>query len=310
MKRICRILSLIVSLICLIVTVMIVVKVVNKPKSKTIYATDINFVTPSGGVIMYKNNELVVSKSMVNILPKHCKLEPEFQIKKHGEEEIKNITSSSYKFTEEGKYTLICKIQGGKDYYIDDKLTITVVDVPDESADVYIKKLNFDSLMVGDCADLNNMFKLVPSTNNNLRVETSEHLRYENGKIYVEDGGYAWINIFVTSEGFTIRKTISLNILSKPESSEGMLKITIGNTVLDRNEIEIEYSEFNFVINYELVGMSNQYIACWTDGDVVEVISFNPPTIIIKPLKTGATTIYVSPLEHPSIALEIVVTII
>jgi len=310
MKRICRILSLIVTLICVIVTAVIVIKVLDKPKSKTVYATDINFTTPSGGIVMYINNEMIVSRSMVNIFPKDCKLEPEFQIKKHGEEEVKTVTSTSYKFSEVGKYTLICKIQGGKDYYIDDKLTITVVDLPDESTDVYIKKLSFDSLMAGDCVDLNNMFKLCPSTNNNLRVQTSKHLRYENGKIYVEDGGYAWINISVASEGFTISKMVSLNILSKPENSESVLRLTIGDTVLETNEIEMTYSEFNFAINYELLGMTNQYIICWTESDVVEVVSFNPSTIIIKPLKSGTATIYVSPIEHPSIALEIEVTII
>lgn len=309
MKNICRILSLIVACICFVIGAIIIVKVMDKPKSKTIYATDISFATSSGGVVMFVDNELIVSKTMINISPANCEVEPEFEIKKHGDAEIFKI-SDSYVFGSAGKYTLSCKIRGGKDYYLDDKITITVVDVPDEGMDICIKELEFDPLFIGDCVRLNTMFEIFPETE--IRVVTSEHLKYEDGNVYAKNYGSAWIKVFVTNEKFTVAQKISLNILQKPESSESLLRLTLGSTILESNQVEIGYSEFNIPLNYQLLGMNNQYINCWTEGDVLEVDEYNPPppTIFIKPLKRGTAIVYVSPVEHPTIVLEIVITII
>ncbi len=311
MKKICRNLSIVAMVIIIITAIILVVKAINKPRDKEIYATSVKFKTTAGAVEIYSQNKIVLSKDLVTIKPADCTLVPEFWFKRYGQSGETQISETTHKFEDEGKYILICRVKSGDTYYNEDRLTIDVVDTPRETTSFYIQKLNVSNLYIDEDIALDKIVGIKKSANSSITVECDENLKYNNGIITPLKQGDTKITIVLKDNDITICQEISLKINPSVVNAKVELKLTLGGQVLSDNVVEKKYSQYNFDIGYTLVNLDrNQAIDCWTDGDVVEVIKFNSPTITIKALRKGTTTLYVVPLERPDLTFEIIVSII
>ena len=311
MKKICRILSTVAILgICITATVLIV-KAVRKPKNKEIYATSVNFKTIAGAIEIYSENKIVLSKDLVTIKPADCTLEPEFLFKKYGQSGETKLEGKTHKFEDEGKYILICRVKSGDAYYVEDKLTIDVVNTIRETTSFYIQKSNVTNLYMDEDISLDKLAYIKRSSNSEVLVDCDACIEYNNGIITPIKEGDGLLTVMLKDNDITICYSIEVKINPSVVNAEVELKLTLGGVVLSSNIVEKEYSQFNFNIGYTLVNIDrNQAINCWTEGDVVEVVKYNSPTITLKPLRTGTTTIYVVPVERPDLTFEIIVSII
>lgn len=310
MDRKCRILSIFVIAISVMVIFVAYCIIVNKPKEEIVYANDISFCSIIGGFEMCVGNELVLNDNMVKISPSNCSFKPEFTIQKRDEDE-KEIKTDRYSFSYTGQYTLKAKVKANENYYINDTLIITVVENPISTTSVYIDKLPLQTVYVEQEILLSQLANIKYPTSSVLEVKCSEHVIYEQGKLKTIKEGAGVIEVYITYENITIMETIVFNVKAKIEDTGTQLILTANGNVVQNNSLRIEYSRFNFSINYELTNLEhNQQIMCWTNSDIVEVVSYNTPTIVLKTLSVGEAVIYVSPIDYPHIIFEIVVSII
>ena len=316
MRKFCRILGIVVASAVVVAIAFIVVKVARKPKANKVYATNVEFLTLAGGMEMFIGNDLILNYDMVKISPQNCEFDPEFSVKMFGALKETVVENGRYTFTEKGRYTICCKVKSSENNYIDDKITIKVVEEPTETTAMYITKLDFDGLRADKTIELNKIVN-ISSIDKVSKIECTEHITYNEGIITAIKPGEACINIFMTNDNLTIVSRIEFTIVNNVDTGDVKLKLTFEGRVLTDNIVEVEYSTFNFVISYEIEGFEdNQYILCTTNDDVVSIVSsdhFNicePPFIILKPLRTGETIIYVTPLENTNIEFEIIVRII
>ena len=311
MKRKCRNLSIAVVSVLFVVVFVCMVAIFNKPKGAIIYADTINFTTTIGSFEMFIGNELVLNESLVQINPSNCSVKPKFTIRKSGEDEERDITTNRYLFSEAGKYILTSKVKVDKDHYISDNINITVVNIITEDTSMYIDKLPLQTVYVEEEIELTKLAKLHYPILGEIKVSCSEHITYSQGKINAIKDGAASIDVIIKYENLIIMETIPLIVKAKVEDTGTNLIVSVGGNIVENNRLELTYSQFSFAINYELTNLEhNQEINCWTDSDIVSVISYNAPTIVLKPLSFGEAIIYVSPIDHPSIVFEIIITIV
>lgn len=311
MKKICRILSIVAVLVIVVTAIILVIKAVRKPRDKEIYATSIKFATSAGAIEIYGENKLVLSDDLVIISPSDCTVKPEFWFKKYGQSGETQINSDIHKFEDEGKYILICKVKSGNEYYIEDRLTIDVVSTPRETTSFYIQKLNVVNLYIDEDIKLDKVVDIRQSANSNIKVECDEYVGYDNGVITPLKEGNSTIKIVLCDNKVTICQEISFKINPSVINAQVELELTVGGEVLTSNVVEKEYSQYNFNIGYTLININrNQAINCWTESEVVEIVSYNSPTITLKPLNKGVATVYVMPEERPDLTFEIIVRII
>lgn len=311
MKTKSRILSISVISILLLAACIVVIVVAKSNTDKPQYATSIEFASISGSVEMYIDNKLIIHEDLVEVSPLNCTFKPEFTIKKSGNSESVSVTAGGYVFSSSGKYTLECKVKSSKSNYIKDSIIITVVDTPSENTVMYIKSLPIGTFYIDDKLNINEIIETKHPSSAEIRITCSENIEYKDGEICAKDCGFAKVEIRLIYDGIIIVKDVELNIMPKLNKEDFEFKLSVGGSVLETNKIQVNISQFNFVINYELLYMDDeQEILCWTTGESVEIISFNAPTIIFKTLNTGETIIYVSPLDYPSVVFEILVSIV
>ena len=308
MKNFCRILAICVASVVLVIAGILVVNALRQPKGKILYATDVEFLTLSGGMEMLIDNDLVLDQSMVKISPQNCEFAPEFTVKKFGAIKESSVTDGKVVFTETGRYTISCKVKSSESNYVVDKITIKVVDEPNDSTAMYVTKLDFD-IKVGQSIALNEVAQIYPMGKVS-KIVCSENVEYSNETVTAINLGDATIDIFVTSDNLTISKRICFTVAEGVGVGDVGLKLKIGETEIVDNIVEIEMSNFNFAISYEIVGIDTQNILCSTDGDILSVISYNAPEIILKPLNLGETMIHIVLVEDESIQFDIVIRII
>ena len=311
MKKICRILSIVAVFAIVITASILTIKAVRKPKNKEIYATSVNFKTIAKAIEIYSENEIILSKEIVTIKPSDCTIEPEFLFKKYGESGETEIKGITHKFESEGKYILICRVKSGDAYYVEDRLTIDVVNVPRETTSFYIQKLNITELYVDENVDLNKIVYVKRSNNSSIDVVCDEYVKYDDEVVMPIKEGGSEIIVLLLDNDIAICQEISINVKPSIINAKVELKLTLGGVVLENNVVEKEYSQFNFNIGYELINIDrNQSINCWTDSNIVEVVKYNSPTITLRPLSKGIATVYVVPIERPDLIFEIIVSII
>ena len=311
MKIKCRILSVFVISVLLIGVVAVAVIVGKRNKDNTKYATSVNFTSIAGSVEMYIDNKLIIHENLVEVLPSNCTFKPEFTIKKSGTDDIIPVTADSYTFSSSGKYTLECKVKSGKNYYTKDSIIINVVDTPDEDTDMYIKSLQNDLFCVGDKLNINSIAEIKSPSSADIKINCSENIAYEDGIITAINSGIAKLEISLTYDGIVVAKGIELNINPRLNKDDFEFKLSVGGSVLATNEIQINISQFDFMINYELKYIDDdQQILCWTTSEIIEIVSFDAPNITLKTLNVGEAVIYVSPANYPSVVFEILVSIV
>lgn len=310
MNKKCRILSICVVVIAIVVAVVAIFKTFNKHEKLVVYAESVSFTTSVGGLEMCINNELLIDESIITVSPSNCSFKPEFVIKSdHFEDKI--IKTGKYSFASKGIYILECRVKCSDEFYVKDSLKITVVDSKTITTNIYIGKLSMKTIYIDDEIPLTSLVELDYPALSSVDVECSQHISYNDGKFKALYDGIATINIFVTYDYITICENVKLAI-KLPISETGVdLILSVNNSILTSNQLEIDYSPFNFAINYELTNLEhNQVIDCWTDSEHISVVSFNAPSIILTPLSVGEAIVYVSPEDYPDIVFEIVISII
>lgn len=311
MKRKCRILSIFVVTVLAAIVLVCVIKTLTKSKKEQIYAEAITFTTDISSMEVCIDNELMVDKSMVQVLPSNCTQKVEFTIMKSSVGVENVIVGNKVSFNDIGKHILTCKIKANKDYYIKDTINITVVETPTSTTSMYIKKLTSKTLYVEDRVLLSSLVDIKCPSLAKIEPNCSEHFMYENGYITAINNGVGTIDIKVIYNNLIIFESVSFVVKPKIIESEIDLILSVDGTVVENNIIETQYSPFNLAINYQLTKTEqNQTINCWCNSSVVEVVSYNSPIIELKILTTGTATIYVSPADYPNIIFEIIVTIV
>lgn len=312
MKRICRILSIglgVLLIVILAVSISIIIK--KSDKNKIIYAETIKFSTQIGSFEMLIDNELVLDVGSVKITPSNCSFQPTFTIKKSTEDDEITIVGNRYLFETAGKYTLYCKVKSGKNYDIKDSMTINVVSHITSNTSMYITKLPLQTFYVDEIVDLALLAEVKAPNSSEVILSGSEHISIQDGNIKAIKDGVATLDIKVSYENISIVETVSFIIKPKIQDTGIDLILSVNGNVLEQNTLEIAYSQFSFAIDYELTNLEhNQNITCWTDSNIINVVSFNAPIIVLKPLNIGTATIYVSPEAHPEVEFEIIITII
>ena len=312
MKNKCRILSIfVVSVLAVFLTICIaMIKNKKYNEEKIVYAETINFITLAGGIEIYEENELIISNDFVKVSPSDCTFFPSFSITKSGYEE-EYINTGRYTFSSCGKYTLKCSIKSNKNYYIHDSIVINVVDNPLSTTAMYIQKQPSLIRYVDDSVSLSSLVNMVYPVDSKVEIACNENVDLVNGNIVMLKEGVGSIDIFLTYENISICKNISFVI--KPSLSESgvTLVLTYNGNIVENNRLEIAYSTLSISLSYELVNLyNNQFIECWTNSDIIEIVSYDAPLIVINALDVGEAIVYVRAEAFPEKVFEIVITII
>lgn len=311
MSKKCRILSICVSSVVLVILIVACAIIVNKNKNKYIYARYVQFSTQAGQIELHIDSELLIHNDMVKITPSNCTYVPIFKIKKMGEDEEKVITSNKLTFQDTGNYTLYCYLKSSKTNFVKTSLVIKVVDVVTDSISLNIKTKDFDTPHIDDEILLTDIATLKYPNKTKVYLKHSEHIEYANNIIKAVKPGIATIDIYLDYENIIITKRIIKEIKPKVIEEDVGLKLSIDGIVLEDNHIELEYSQFVSVINYEIVNArENQTINCWTESSNIEIVSFNAPAIKIKTLSLGEAEINVSSVDYPHIVFKIFISIV
>ena len=310
MKNKCRILSVFVIAVCLIAAVASIIVIKNKQDKTVVYAKSINFVGLVGGAELYINNDLLIGEDLITVSPSNCTVKPQFEIKKSGDDNYQSIAAGKYSFEKEGKYILVCKALKNKNYYVQDKITINVVDRPQTTTSMYIMSQGNTTIYEEDTIFIDDIAEIVAPSGADIDMVCSENIILNNGLVTALNAGYATVEVIIKNDNIIISKIIPIIVKSKIVASEIQLQLSVGANILTSNEIEISLSKFNYAIAYKLLKTDKQLINCWTDSNVVEVVSFNPMTIELKTITAGTATIYVSPLDYPDTIFEFVVRIV
>ena len=312
MKR-SRILSIFVVSVLAITCIALIIWNIVKANGKNVYAKTINFVTNVGSIEIYKENSLLIDTSMVKVSPSNCNFDVEFTIKKYNEkdEDAKVVDIGKYKFSASGKYILSCRVKSSKDYYIKDSILVTVVNTPSTTTQMYIIKKPSRFLYVDEVIDVNTLAEISRTTTAKVDFKCSEHLVVDNEKIKVVKEGTGSIEVSINYENIVITDIIYFSIQPKIVENEIELILSLDGTVIENNTFEVEYSMFVYILNYEIYPLyNNQQITCWTNSDIIQITSYNSPTIMFNTLGVGKAVIYVSSVEYPSIVFEIEINII
>ena len=311
MKKICRNLSVCLGVVAILILAISVILVFNKEKSsKIVYAQTIKFCTNIGSFEMLIDNELILGEELVEITPSDCSFKPVFSIKKSTEDDEISIVGNKYKFEMAGKYTLYCKVAKGDDY-VKDSININVVSNPAQNTSMYIRNLPLQTFYVESIIELDDIVDIKAPDSSKIMIYGSEHILIENGIIKAVKDGVATLDILLDYNHIMIMGTVSFIIKPSIQDSGIELKLSVDGNILTQNSLEIQHTIFYNSINYELTNLEhNQNITCWTDSDLLTVISCDAPTIIFATAGVGEAVIYVSPKAHPEIVFEIAITII
>lgn len=308
MKR-CRILSIVIIAISIISVVISIIMIANKNKDKPVYATSINFVGNLKGAEILIDNDLVLDTRLIKIEPSNCSFKPEFTIRKSGDTSEKNITTSTYKFTEEGRYVLNCKIKAGKNYYIDDKITITTVNIPSETTSMYIIPNTTKVMYVDEVLKFDKFVKISAPTNAKLDITYTNHITMVDNNIIALNDGMAIVNLTLTYDNLSITKSFDIIVRPKTHESSIGLELTIGINAITDYVVNISNSNMNIILGYTLTNTDNQLINCWTESNIIEIEKYTPDGIVINPKSSGTAIMYISPEDYPSRVFEITINI-
>ena len=310
MKEKYRILSIVGTVICIAILVVGIIFVANKSKDKVVYATFVNFAGFSGGLEMCIDNELVISRDMVKILPESATAIPQFTIRRSGDSVEETIISNKYTFNSAGEYVLTCRVKSSKDYYRSDTMLIKVVNNPTTSTNLYIAKVFNHYLYVEDEINLSYLIETRCPNVANVVVHCSEHLSYNNSKINVLKAGTATIKVELIYDSVAITDSFTFEVKPKQDNGNVHLVLMDKGQVIPDNTLEVTLSSNNISLEYTISNLDSQAIYCWTDSDKIEVVSFNVPNIVLKPIKTGNLIVYVRVVDYPNIIFEISITIV
>lgn len=308
MKLKCRILSIIITGALFIATFICCIIVFNKDTDEIIYATNIGFNGIVGGVELCIDNELLLNNDMVSIEPSNCTEQPIFTIKKYGDDDETEIKNNKYSFDDLGRFILKCKIRSSEKYYVTDTISITVVDSPTDNTYMYIDAK--DRLMyVDDVVPITELATIVAPNNSYIDISCSDNLRIVDNNITAIKDGTGFVSVIIEYNKIKIYKTFNLVIKPKTVDSDIQLKLYYGGNILTNNVLEINSLEYYIAINYTLINIDSQLINCWTNDNIVDIVSFNPDTLIICPESCGETTVFISPLGYEHIVFEITIKV-
>ena len=304
-----RILSIAIIAIGVITVASSVIIIACKNHNKPIYATSINYIGSTKGAEILIDNELVLDASLIKIEPSNCTFKPEFSIRKSGENSEKSITESKYTFAQIGTYVLSCKIKAGKNYYINDKITLTVVNNPSETTSMYIIP-NYTKIMyLDDELNLDEFADIVSPTGSKIDVNCTPNVVFRNNKIVATGEGMASVTLTITYDSISVCKAFNIIVRPKIDESEVGLELTIGATPVTNNIININSGDGNIIVDYILTNIDEQEIDCRVDGDAVTVEDCYVPTIILKPEKAGQAILYITSVKCPSVTFEITINV-
>lgn len=310
MKEKYRILSIVGTVVCVAILVIGLIFVANKSKDKVVYATSVSFAGFSSGLEMCIDNELVISRDMVKILPESVTAIPQFTMRKSGDSVEEVIISNKYTFNSAGDYILTCRVKSSKEYYRTDTMLIKVVNNPTTSTNLYIAKIFNYYLYVEDEIDLSHLIETRCPNVTNVVVHCSDHLSYNNSKISVLKAGTATIKIELIYDSVTITDSFTFEVKSKRSSGNVNLVLMNQGQTIPNNTLEVELSNNNILLDYTITNLDTQEIYCWTDSDIIEVINFRCPTIILTPVNVGTAIVYVRVVDYPNLIFEISITIV
>lgn len=312
MKKKCRILLIFVNIIIFAGLGVCLIGIFNKPKAKNIYASSVQFKSSFKTIELYNGNYLEISNNMVNILPSNCTYAPIFTIREYTEKEetAKIIQLGELSFNTTGRYVLTCKIPTSDKYFTKDNLVINVVDEPKESTSIYINKLQSITMYEEDKINLNTIAKVVCPQSANILVECSPHLSYSNQILTALTAGIGSFKVCVVYDSIIVYKSFNINIKPKLVESDINIILNFKNEIVVNNTIETTLSNRSLSIDYEITNLeSNQQINCYTDSNIIEILNFDTPTIVINTLQRGEAIIYVAPLAYPDAIFEIILII-
>lgn len=304
----CRILSFFVIVASLIVTLTSIIIIANKSYKHIIYAESISFNTKSGGIELLLNTNLVIDDKNLTIFPSNCTVKPEFTISSSNTKEH-TIQEGVYTFEDTGRHILKCKIKANENYYIYDSIVVTVVNEITDNTSMYINRFGQKVIYVEDKISLDSLVELHYPNNTEISLSSSNHINIANDEVTAISKGVAKINISLTYDNVTIKEEITLVVRDKIIPEQIGLKLSVGNRLIENNLIELEQSDFNLVINYELTNTDFQDIVCSSNSDIIEIVSCDAPMIIISAKSTGEAIIYISPYNFRDTIFEITVII-
>ncbi|MFQ6723999.1 MAG: hypothetical protein ACLRFE_01510 [Clostridia bacterium] len=316
MKRFCRILSIsfpIVFGLSLVLGVVIAIgKIVTKPKDETNYAETITFNALAGNMDLYIYNDLIVSEQMMTITPKNHDYEPEFTIRKYGdnENEATSINAGNLSFEEEGEYVLACKIKANQYGYIEDTIIINVISELEQNTKMYLGDKKSVVLYEDGEYNIEDLVNIKYPIGTSIDIKCSEHFAVNGKLITALNEGVANMEVILTYDNISICRTFLFKVNAKILPETINLILNLNDTPLKENKLEINLASPNISVNYLLTNLPmNQQINCWTDSDKVMVLPSGEPTIVLRGLKVGEAVVYVSSVEYPQLIFEILVTI-
>ena len=309
-----RILSVFVILVCVVVAIILgAIFFVVPQKPKDVHAKSINFVTKSGGFEICKSNEILVDYYIVEISPSNCTFKPEFLLKRTGEkdEDALGVALGNMTISEIGSYELICRAKSGKNSYVKDRVKIKVVDEPGENTGMYISKKNPAGIYVDDSLNIDEVIHTISPIGAQLAISTSPHFVLDGQTLVAMMEGLATVDIRLSYDGITIVDQFMYTIKPRKSESANQLILTVNGTMLDNNEVQVEYSTFNQSISYYITNLYSQEVECYTDSELISIKNrYNFTTIIFTTLGRGEAIIYVSPTDFPQLRFEILIRIV
>lgn len=247
----------------------------------------------------------MIDESLITIEPSDCSFVPEFSISK--DTYVKQ--DNKYAFYETGVYNITCKVRGGKDetYFKTDTLKIKVVDAMPSFMGIQVASRISYPLYVGENVDISTIANIRYPTNAELKISTTENIKYENGTISALAKGDAIIYISIVCNGIAIYDKATLKVY-EPKAPE-LISITFeyaGNYFGDGDTITLSKSKIYRSINYQLLNADSQSIICTSSNPLVaEIISFNSPLIIINAKSIGSCLISISPEGNSNIIFSL-----
>ena len=311
MKSKCRILSIIVVLVSIITTIVCAIIIANKNSNEPIYATSINFVGQVKGAELLIGNQIVLNESLISVEPINCTVKPEFTIKRYNAPSDSAIVLSepTYSVEDAGSYIVSARIKANENYYLSDSVTIKFVSSPGDTTTMYIYPYETISVFVEDSVALESLVDIVAPNSAQISFECNQNITILNNIITAITPGVGAVNIMIAYDNFIILETVNMIIKPKVIASEIGLILTVGPNQLSTYVVEITNSSYTFTINYQLLNIENQLINCWTDSKILQVVSYNAPSIVINTIECGNAILYISPVEYDNIIFEILIKI-
>lgn len=304
MKIKCRILSIIGVLILAGASAYFLKVAWDKSTSYTeVIATDMMFDTGARAFDMYINNKLVLSEDCVRLKPEDCTQSPEFFVAKYSSRDETTEVRQNYKFEDTGKYLVTGLVQVSPTYSLKDYLLVTVVDSPTEHTPVYIQPLA-RKIYCGERTKISELLR-IKCPSGQIQISGTSGIAVDGDYVISNHSGAQ--SLFVQAEHLKIKVFYQLD-LTVIDKLPAKLELNYGGSRVE--ELTFRHTDDTEMFTYQIVNAKLQTIICTTDSDVIRVISFDSPAILIKTLKAGECKLKITLVDDPSVVFEVKITVI